>query len=98
MRTRFVILLSVLFLLAVAVASCVPAPWDIPGIFGVGVSLLALPFAVAGLALYFLPTIIAAVRHARNFVIILLVNIFAGWTGIGWIITLVWSIVDPAGK
>ena len=52
--------------------------------------LLILP----ALALYFLPTIIALVRRDRNALAIILVNIFAGWTFIGWVIALVWSLVD----
>ena len=98
MRTKLLISVFLLALLAIAVTSCIPAPWDMPRMFGFGFSILALPFTLIGLALYFLPTIIAAVRHAKNFVVILLVNIFAGWTGVGWIVALVWSLVDAAGK
>jgi len=39
--------------------------------------------------LYFLPAIIAAVRHTHNSGGILLVNLFFGWTLIGWIVALV---------
>ena len=56
-------------------------PWEI------GLS-LSYPF---GLAIYFLPIIIAAVRHKRNMLGIVLLNVFAGWTLIGWIIALVWA-------
>ena len=98
MRTRLLVLVFLLGLLAVTVTSCVPAPWDMPRWFGFGFSIFTLPFALVGLAVYFLPTIIAAARHAKNFVIILLVNIFAGWTGVGWIVALVWSLVDAVGK
>lgn len=53
------------------------------------------PFFGAGFVIYFLPTIIALVRHKRNTVSILLLNLFLGWTFIGWIIALVWaSAVD----
>jgi hypothetical protein len=51
-------------------------------------------FILPALALYFLPTIIALVRHVRNALAIVLINIFAGWTFIGWVIALVWSLVD----
>jgi hypothetical protein len=40
-----------------------------------------------------LPTIIAAVRRAKNLLAIFLVNLLTGWTFIGWVIALVWSIV-----
>lgn len=39
-------------------------------------------------ALYFLPAIIAAVRHTHNSVGILLLNIFLGWTVVGWFVAL----------
>ena len=59
-------------------------PWEI------ALMLLILP----SLAVYFVPTIIAIVRHARNVLGIVLLNIFGGWTLVGWIIALVWSIRD----
>ncbi len=61
--------------------------------FGFGEFFLIL-FILPALALYFLPTIIALARRARNALAIVLVNIFAGWTFIGWVIALVWSLVD----
>jgi threonine/homoserine/homoserine lactone efflux protein len=41
--------------------------------------------------LYFLPTIIAFIRKKTNAVSILLLNLFLGWTLVGWVIALVWS-------
>jgi hypothetical protein len=53
------------------------------------------PFFGFGFLIYFLPTIVALVRHKRNTVSILLLNLFLGWTLVGWIIALVWaSTVD----
>jgi hypothetical protein len=43
-------------------------------------------------AVYFLPSIIAFSRKARNPVSILVVNFFLGWTIIGWIIALAMSV------
>ncbi|MGH9560422.1 MAG: superinfection immunity protein [Terracidiphilus sp.] len=43
-------------------------------------------------ALYFLPAIIAAVRHTHNSVGILLLNVFLGWTVVGWFVALVMAI------
>jgi Superinfection immunity protein len=40
--------------------------------------------------LYFLPAIIG--RNKHNATGILLFNLFLGWTGIGWLIALVWAI------
>lgn len=45
-----------------------------------------------GFGLYFLPAIIAAVRHTHNSTGILLLNIFLGWTLIGWIIALIMAL------
>ena len=46
-----------------------------------------------GLPVYFVPTIIAAVRQTRNLVYIILLNLLAGWTFLGWVAALVWAIV-----
>jgi len=45
-----------------------------------------------GIAVYFIPTIIASARHHKNTMAIVLINILAGWTFIGWIVALVWSV------
>jgi hypothetical protein len=41
---------------------------------------------------YFLPTIIAGSRKHHNWLAIGLTNFFFGWTVIGWIISLIWSV------
>jgi hypothetical protein len=63
--------------------------------------------------IYFLPTIIALARGHLSTLAIFLLNLFLGWTLLGWIIALIWSctgytaanfyrsgpeIVDPAGR
>ena len=55
-------------------------------------------FMLIWFALYWLPTIIALVRHAPSAPGIALLNFFLGWTVIGWIMSLVWSLaaVQPA--
>ena len=57
--------------------------------------LFFLIFVLPLLAIHFLPTIIAAGRHAQNFGWILLVNLLLSWTVVGWIVALIWSICDP---
>jgi hypothetical protein len=47
--------------------------------------------AVLSVGLYFLPSIIAFKRGHPNAGAILVLNIFLGWTGLGWIGALVWS-------
>ena len=46
---------------------------------------------IVALALYFLPTIIALLRGHLSALAIFLLNLFLGWTLIGWIVALVWS-------
>jgi hypothetical protein len=48
---------------------------------------------IVGLAIYFLPTIIAIVRGKGNLLLILLLNIFLGWTLIGWVVALVLALL-----
>ena len=56
--------------------------------------LFFLIFVLPMLALHFLPTIIAAARHAQNLGWILLVNLLLSWTVIGWIVALIWALCD----
>jgi hypothetical protein len=58
---------------------------------------LLFPFFIApfGLLLYFLPTILAMVRRHHNVLGVFLLNFFLGWSVIGWIIALVWSLSAP---
>jgi hypothetical protein len=45
--------------------------------------------AIISLVIYFLPTLIAADK--RNSGVILLLNIFLGWTGLVWLLLIVWA-------
>ncbi|PZU70222.1 MAG: hypothetical protein DI554_00325 [Sphingobium sp.] len=49
---------------------------------------------LVGVPLYFLPAIIAYRRHHRNKLPILALNICAGWTFIGWLGALIWSLLN----
>jgi len=55
-------------------------------------TVLFFPFFGFGLVLYFLPAIIALARNKRDTTSILLLNLFLGWTAIGWVIALVWAV------
>jgi len=63
-----------------------PFDWFFGSVFGI----IGFVFT---LAILFLPTIIAVARHHRNALAIFLVNFLLGWTGIGWIVALVWSVM-----
>ena len=56
-------------------------PWEIGFLL-----LISLP-------VYFIPTIITIIRHVKQKLGIIILNVLAGWTLIGWVIALVWSIV-----
>lgn len=40
------------------------------------------------IALYFIPTIVAGLRHVPNVGSVAVVNIFLGWTFIGWVVAM----------
>lgn len=47
---------------------------------------------MAGLLFYFGPTFVAAGREHRNAEAIFVLNLLLGWTLIGWVAALVWSL------
>lgn len=47
---------------------------------------------VLGFAVYFLPTIIACSRNMHQCAAVFVVNLLTGWTFIGWIGCLIWSM------
>jgi len=44
---------------------------------------------------YFVPSILAMIRHHHQRSAIFVLNIFLGWTIIGWVGALVWSFTEP---
>ena len=44
-------------------------------------------------AFYFLPTLIAFLRQHKNKLAIFLLNLLLGWTVLGWVVSLVWSVI-----
>jgi hypothetical protein len=48
------------------------------------------------LALFFLPTLVAKSRRHPNLLAIFLVNLFFGWTFVGWMIALIWACMRPS--
>ena len=47
-------------------------------------------------ALYFVPTFIAAMRHHNNVVAIGALNFLLGWSFIGWVAAFVWALTSPS--
>ena len=54
---------------------------------------LELLLVVLIFALYFLPTLIAFLRQHKNKLAIFLLNLLLGWTVLGWVVSLVWSVI-----
>jgi len=50
------------------------------------------PFVGFGFVMYFLPSILALARNKRDTLAIFLLNLFLGWSVIGWIVALVWAV------
>ena len=48
-------------------------------------------FIVAAL-LYFVPTIVAITRHVPNTGSVIVINLFLGWSLIGWIVALAMAV------
>ena len=45
-------------------------------------------FVIIGIGMYFIPTIVAKVRGVSNLGSVAVINVFLGWTFVGWIIAL----------
>ena len=56
--------------------------------------LLFILFGLFAIAIYFIPTFVAIARHHKHTTAIFLLNFFAGWTFLGWVAALVWSLVS----
>ncbi len=52
-------------------------------------------FFCASLLFYLLPSIAAFWRHRPNSLAILVLNVFLGWTFIGWVVALIWAVSTP---
>lgn len=62
---------------------------DAAGLVGI---LFILLLVVVGFLFYFLPTMIAAFRSHHQLAAIIVVNLFFGWTFVGWVICLAWAV------
>src|SRR5664280_2655386 len=62
-------------------------------LFGVGFYFASgLAVGVAGIVIYFLPSIIAIEMKHRNFPALFALNLLLGWTILGWVGALVWAL------
>jgi hypothetical protein len=49
-------------------------------------------FGFGFLFFYFLPTVVALVRDRHDRLSVFLLNLFLGWSLIGWVIALLWAL------
>jgi hypothetical protein len=56
-------------------------------------TILELLLVVLMFVLYFLPTLIAFLRKHKNKLAIFLLNFLLGWTVLGWVASLIWSVI-----
>ncbi len=48
--------------------------------------------------LYFIPAVVAFRRKHQNATPIMVLNVFLGWTILGWVASLIWALTTPAAK
>ncbi len=46
--------------------------------------------------IYFVPTVVGFVRDHPNKFPILALNLFLGWSFIGWVVALIWALSNPS--
>jgi hypothetical protein len=56
--------------------------------------LMFFPIIVVGIFIYFIPVIIAGFRDHSNQSAIFFLNLFTGWTFIGWVACFVWAFTN----
>ena len=61
--------------------------------------MIRVALAVIALALYFVPSFIAVKKNKRNKNAVFALNLLLGWTFVGWVAALVWSLMqDEPGR
>jgi hypothetical protein len=80
------------FIVALVLIACIFRVCQPDGAFVQGLLVVCLFIGVIGA--YFLPTIAAESRKHKNAESILIVNLFLGWTFLGWVIALAWAFTS----
>lgn len=60
--------------------------------FSVSVPVGSTLWLISWIAVYFFPTIEAIIRKSQDSLPIGMLNLFLGWTVVGWVISLVWAV------
>ena len=58
----------------------------------------ALVLILLSVVIYFIPSFVANSKQHPFMTGILLLNLFLGWTILGWVVALVWAVSPPATK
>ena len=61
-------------------------------------TIIGLMFIGAIVVMYFIPAIVAHEKYHKNAGAIIVLNLFLGWTFIGWVLSLVWAFTDNIDK
>lgn len=85
------ILILAVVLVAISQSSPVESEAGAAAAGGMG---LLVGFLVAGLFVYFVPTLVATGRAHHNTAAIVMLNLFLGWTFLGWVAALVWAMTE----
>ena len=64
---------------------------------GVNLWVLGLVLFVAA-CVYLLPSVVAASTRHRHTGAIVFVNVFLGWTILGWAVSFVWALINPVKR
>ncbi len=56
--------------------------------------LIGIIILIVGILIYFIPALMAFQRKHKNRTAILMLNLFLGWSFIGWVVALVWSLTN----
>ena len=59
---------------------------------------ILIPIVIVAALFYFIPSIIAGARGHHQTVAIVVLNLFLGWTFLGWVAALVWAFMATPGK
>jgi T4 superinfection immunity protein len=78
--------------LAVAAVAALAAGLAVPGTRPDVITLVVL---ASVLGLYFAPSIVAGRRRVPSVGSVLIINLFLGWTLVGWIVALAMAFRDP---
>jgi hypothetical protein len=58
----------------------------------------AIAHTAATATVYFAPTIIALVRKSRDLGVVAVINMFLGWTLVGWVVALAFAMRDNSTR